>query len=192
MQRFIAGGTIGETLTGTNNQPQVFIQGLGSNVVNTGSATAITSSDFVLFNTTLNGGNVDTITNFNRLKQTSTTATAAWDRIVHDRKFFPNITAHYASNATGVISGIDAISVNNIENNATGVATPASTGLIFQTGTTVASGAGKVFFDPDGLGGAPVVHFATLLLDLTNPVLFGLVGDNGSNLANLNVNAGLI
>ena len=187
MQRFIAGGTNGETLNGTNNQAEVFIPGLGSDTVNTGSATGISQSDFVIFNTTPDGSDVDTITNFNRFNQTSASATAAWDRIVLDRKFFPNITAHYASNLTGVAGGIGAVSANNIENNATGVATLASTRLIFQTGATVASGAGRVFYDPDGVGGAPAIHFTTLLRDLTNPVLFGLVGYNGSNLASVNV-----
>lgn len=187
MQRFIAGGTTGETLNGTNNQAEIFIPGRGSDTVNTGSATGISQSDFVIFNTTPDGSDVDTITNFNRFNQTSASATAAWDRIVLDRKFFPNITAHYASNVTGVVGGIGAVSANNIENNATGVATQASTRLVFQTGATVASGAGKVFYDPDGVGGAPGIHFATLLRDLTNPVLFGLVGYTGTNLANVNV-----
>lgn len=187
MQRFIAGGTNSETLPGTVNQAEVFIPGLGSDTVNTGSATGISQSDFIIFNTTPNGSDVDTITNFNRNNQTSASATAAWDRIVLDRKFFPNITAHYASSLTGVVGGIGAVSANNIENNATGVATQATTRLVFQTGATVASGAGRVFYDPDGVGGAPGVHFATLLRDLTNPVLVGLVGYTGTNLANVNV-----
>jgi hypothetical protein len=169
LQRFIAGGTTGETLTGTPFA-EVFIPGLGNDIVNTGAAINIGGSDFVILNTAPAPGNVDTITNFNRLNQTSATVTSAWDRLILDRKFFPNITAHYASSATGVVGGIGAVSANNIENNATGVATLASSRLVYNTTN------GNLFYDQDGAGGIAGVQVATLLRDTTNPVLVGLVG----------------
>ncbi|MFN9645544.1 MAG: hypothetical protein ACK6BG_10605 [Cyanobacteriota bacterium] len=179
--RYIAGGTTGETLNGTSNA-EVFIPGLGTDIVNTGVTSNINGTDYVILNTAPGTGNVDTITNFNRLNQTSTSATTAWDRLILDRKFFPNITAHYASNATGVVGGIGAVSSSNIENNTTGVATLANTRLVYQTTN------GALFYDQDGLGGAAGVQIATLLRDTTNPILVGLVGfTNAATIGNVNV-----
>jgi hypothetical protein len=181
MQRFIAGGTTGETLSGATNA-EVFIPGLGNDIVNTGSASNIAASDYIILNTAPGSGNVDTITNFNRLNQTLGTVTAAWDRLILDRKFFPNITAHYASNATGVLGGIGAVSSTNIENNSSGAATLASTRLVYQTTN------GNLFYDQDGVGGVAGVQIATLLRDTTNPILVGLVGFTGAaTIGNVNV-----
>lgn len=181
LSRFIAGGTTGEVLSGTTNA-EIFIPGLGNDTVNTGSATGISASDFIILNTAPGTDNVDTITNFNRLNQTSATATTAWDRLILDRKFFQNITAHYAASATGVLGGIGAVSASNIENNLTGVATQATTRLVYQTTN------GFLFYDQDGLGGAAGVQIATLLRDTTNPILVGLVGfTNPATIGNVNV-----
>ena len=158
------GGTAADTLTGTSS-PEYFIGGAGNDTIATAGG-----ADFILFNTALNAAtNVDTITGFN-----------STSRIILDRKIFTGISATYNGTTSSSIGAVN--NSTQVENNTTGVASSASTRIIYNTST------GSLLYDADGLGGVAAVEFAKLYTTGTTPFNgTGMVGFNGSNLSSVNI-----
>jgi hypothetical protein len=186
INRYFVGGTCADSLAGSTAS-DVLIGGLGNDTITSGASTA-TNQDYIIFNTPIEGGtNIDSVYNFNRA--TGTAPTAAFDRIILDRRIFTGITAKFAGTTTSSIGAVDA---SNIENNTTGLPTQLATRLIYRTDT------GALFYDEDGNtpGGKAPIQFANLYSTATPPTpptpaspISLLVGLNaaGTNLANVNI-----